>query len=232
MAPGKVTYDEVARAASARGEVVLRRRHDPADPAAEDVLELRVNGVFVMDTLESSTEVELARAALRDVDDPGRVLIGGLGLGFTAREVLADHRVREVVVAEIEETLVEWFRDGTLRELGPTDPRLMVAVATVQQVVARADDATYDVVLLDVDNGPDFLVFDHNAEIYEADFLTQVRRVLRPGGRVAVWSSTRSAALEEHLRAAYGGCEVRELPVSLQGRDESYWLHLAPHTAD
>lgn len=222
-------YVEVARAASERGEVVLRRRCDPERSESPTVLELRVNGVFVMDTLESTSEVELAKATLVGVASPRRVLIGGLGLGFTAHEVLFDPRVEEVVVAEIEEALVRWFRDGTITHGGPflADRRLHVTVAAVQQVVAEARPASYDVVLLDVDNGPDFLVHDDNAGIYQAEFLDQVRGALRPGGRVAIWSSTRSAALEEQLDAACGGCEVHELPVVLQDRDESYWLHLA-----
>jgi spermidine synthase len=221
-------YVEVARAASERGEVVLRRRHDPESPSPA-ALELRVNGVFVMDTLESSSEVELARAALAGVDRPARVLIGGLGLGFTAHEVLSDPRVQEVVVAEIEDALVRWFRDGTIGHGRPylADHRLRIAVAPVQQVVAEARPSAYDVVLLDVDNGPDFLVHDGNAAIYQAEFLGEVVRVLRPGGRLAVWSSTRSDALEQAMVAAIGGCEVRELPVTLQDRSESYWLHLA-----
>jgi spermidine synthase len=222
-------YVEVARAVSERGEVVLRRRCDPERPESPAVLELRVNGVFVMDTLESTSEVELARAALAGLASPRRVLIGGLGLGFTAHEVLSDPRVEEVVVAEIEEALVRWFRDGTITHGRPylADRRVQIAVAPVQQMVAEARAASYDVVLLDVDNGPDFLVHDDNAGIYQAEFLAQVRRALRPGGRVAVWSSTRSAALEDTLATAYGRCDVRELPVVLQDREESYWLHLA-----
>jgi spermidine synthase len=222
-------YVEVARAASERGEVVLRRRCDPLRPESPAALELRVNGVFVMDTLESSSEIELARAALAGVAAPRRVLIGGLGLGYTAHEVLSDPRVEDVVVAEIEEALVRWFRDGTIAHGRPylADRRVHVAVAPVQQVVAEARPASYDVVLLDVDNGPDFLVHDDNAAIYEAEFLTLVRRALRPGGRLAVWSSTRSAPLERRLVDSFGSCEVRELPVHLQDREESYWLHLA-----
>ena len=69
-------YDEVARAESERGEVVLRRRRDPDDPDGPVVLELRVNGVFVMDTVETSTERELAAAALAQVDEP-RAVAGG-----------------------------------------------------------------------------------------------------------------------------------------------------------
>jgi hypothetical protein len=77
---------EIARAESPRGELVLRRR---TNPGAADVVELRVNGVFVMDTLETSTEIELAGVALDLVDDPRDVVIGGLGLGFTLQRILA-----------------------------------------------------------------------------------------------------------------------------------------------
>jgi spermidine synthase len=224
-------YDEVARAASARGVVVLRRRHDPDDPHAPGVLELRVNGVFVMDTLECSSEVELARAALAEVATPRRVLVGGLGLGFTAHEVLADHRVEVLVVAELEDALVQWFRDGTITRVSPgphlADERLHLACAAVQQVVAEARDAAYDLVLLDVDNGPDFLVHEDNAAIYQAPFLHDVRRVLAPGGVAAVWSSSRSTALEQALEGVFGTARTVRLPVTLQGRDEAYWLHLA-----
>jgi spermidine synthase len=195
------------------------------------VLELRVNGVFVMDTQEVSTELELARAALAEVARPRRVLVGGLGLGFTAREVLADHRAERVVVAELEDALVQWFRDGTIARVSPgthlADERLHLACASVQQVVAEAGDASYDLVLLDVDNGPDFLVHEGNAEIYRAGFLTEVARVLAPGGVVAVWSAAWSAELEEALRRGFGGARTVRLPVTLQGRDEAYWLHLA-----
>jgi spermidine synthase len=233
-APGHdvlVQYDEVARSASERGEVVLRRRHDPDDPHSPGVLELRVNGVFVMDTQECTTEVELARAALAEVTAPRRVLVGGLGLGYTAHEVLADHRVELLVVAELEDALVQWFRDGTIARVSPgphlADQRLHLACAAVQQVVAEARDAAYDLVLLDVDNGPDFLVHEDNAAIYEPPFLHDVRRVLAPGGVAAVWSASRATALEEALEAVFGNARAVRLPVTLQGRDEAYWLHLA-----
>ncbi len=221
----------MARAASERGEVVLRERRDPDRPDSDPVLELRVNGVFVMDTQESSSEVELARAALREAARVERVLVGGLGLGFTTHEVLADPRVGTVVVAELEEALVGWFRDGLVGD--PADRteleggRLVLRTGPVQDAVAQAADAAYDLVLLDVDNGPDFLVHDDNAELYRPTFLTDVRRVLAPGGVVAVWSASRSQALEAALSEVFGDSRTVELPVRLQGRDEAYWLHLA-----
>ncbi len=223
----------MAQAASERGEVVLRRRHDPDDPHAPGVLELRVNGVFVMDSQESTSEVELARAALREAASARRVLVGGLGLGFTTHEVLAHRRVEHVVVAELEDALIRWFRDGTIGRLSSggdpylADDRLHLVCAPVQQVVAEARDASYDLVLLDTDNGPDFLVHEDNAALYEPEFLADVRRLLAPGGAVAVWSSTRSEPLETALTAVFGSARTVELPVRLQERDEAYWLHLA-----
>ena len=91
---GAVDSVEIARAETERGEVVLRRR---TSDAAADVVELRVNGVFVMDTLETTSEIELAAQALDLVDAPAAVLIGGLGLGFTLQRVLADPRVERAV---------------------------------------------------------------------------------------------------------------------------------------
>ena len=223
-------YVEVARAHSERGEVVLRRRTDPEAPeTSPTVLELRVNGVYVMDTAENSSEVALARAALARVRAPRNVLVGGLGLGFTVHEVLSDHRVEQVVVAEIEESLVEWFRDGTIPHGRPylADDRLRISVADVQQVVTEATPETFDLILLDVDNGPGLLVHDRNATIYGPAFLRRAREALRPDGVLAVWSATEASRLAEILDEVFGHSHVEPCPVLLQGREETYWLHSA-----
>jgi spermidine synthase len=220
-------HEVVARAQSARGEVVLRRR---SGSQPEGVLELRVNGVFVMDTAQTGTERRLARATLAQVPDPRRILVGGLGLGFTLAELLTDPRVQQVLVAEIEPAVVAWMRAGVLPGAEHlADPRVRVAVADVRDLAADLADAcdaydAYDVVLLDVDNGPDFLVHDSNAALYETGFLARCRELLAPGGALAVWSSTGSPALEAAMREVFGGCEVVPVAVDLQGRDERYWL--------
>lgn len=214
-----ITTERMARAESERGELVLRRR-------AEGDLELRVNGVFVMDTLETSSERALASEALARHAAPDSVLIGGLGLGFTLAEVLADDRVRRVVVAEIEPALVEWLRDGTVPH-GPAllaDPHVDVVVDDVAQVLAAAD-AAYDVVLLDVDNGPGYLVHDANAALYGPDLLAVTRRALRPDGVCVIWSSDRDEALHQSMAATFGHAEATAYDVDLQGRPEQYWIH-------
>jgi spermidine synthase len=220
-------YVEVARESSPRGEVVLRIRHE--DDGSEPVLELRVNGTFVMDTRETGTEERLASVALAEVAEPRTVLVGGLGLGFTAHTVLADRRVERLVVVEVEESLVRWMRDGTVPH-GPAylaDERVSVVTADIRQAVLEAAAATYDLVLLDVDNGPGQLVHEGNAEVYGPGFLGAVADVLRPGGVVAVWSAAESPELADDLMAVFGAVTPVPMDVRLQGRAELYWLYLA-----
>ena len=216
-------YVEVARAESERGELVLRQRRDDAGPA---VLELRANGVFVMDNAEFTSEQALASAALGLVEEPRDVLVGGMGLGFTMHQVLADQRVERCTVVEIEEALVGWMRDGTIPH-GRTmlaDARANPVVADVTVALAEADDASYDLILLAVDNGPNFLVHDSNARLYEAEFLGQARRILRPGGSLAIWSMDDAPALQHTMTGVFDDVEAVPQPVRLQDRDEEYFL--------
>jgi spermidine synthase len=209
---------EVARGVSERGELVLRRR------AEDGALELRVNGVFVMDDRETSSEELLAAVAL--AGSPARLLVGGLGLGYTVRTLLADDGVREVVVAEIEADLVQWMRDGLLPSV-LDDPRVSVFVGDVRAAVASEAPGSLDGILLDVDNGPDFLVYDENAAIYESSFLALCKEKLRADGVLTVWSSSDSPSLEAAVRAVFGHCEVKPVPVDLQGRAETYYVYQA-----
>ena len=217
---------EVARAESERGDLVLRQREESDGIAA---LELRANGVFVMDTRETSSERALAREALARHSRPTSVLVGGLGLGFTLAEVLADDRVRRVVLVEIEPALVGWLRDGTVPH-GPAllaDERVEVVVADVRHAIESAPEGGLDLALLDVDNGPGYLVHDANAALYTPDLLTATRRALAPGGIAVIWSATNDQDLDDALRDVFGNAEASAYDVDLQGRAEHYWLHQA-----
>jgi spermidine synthase len=211
--------------------VLRERRSAPEDGAVDGggptAIELRANGVFVMDTVEVAAERVLARAALELVDSPATVLVGGLGLGFTMREVLSDPRVERCTVVEIEQALVDWMRDGTIPH-GPAmlaDQRLNVVVNDVALAFAEADEVAYDLVLLDVDNGPGYLVHDANELLYRVPFLRDVRRVTRQA--LVIWSAATSAELEEALAEVFD--DVRALPydVQLGERSETYWLYVA-----
>lgn len=212
----------IARRSTPRGEVALTRRD-------EDVIELRVNGVFVMDTAESSSERALARVALDVVPDPRRVLVGGLGLGFTAAQVLADPRVQTLDIVEIEQAVVDWLGDGTVPH-GPAllaDDRLTVHVEDVLAYLGRTARASYDVVLLDIDNGPAQLVHLGNRAMYERGGITAAARVIAPGGALVVWSAHPAPALQTELRTTVGAVRTYRVPVRLAERDEAYWVYAA-----
>ena len=219
-------YVEIARAETERGELVLRERRDENGPTA---LELRANGVFVMDTLEVGSEQALAESALEQVAEPRAVIVAGLGLGFTMHAVLADQRVEKVAVVEIEQALVDWMRAGTIPH-GPAllaDERVTVVVADIAVALAEARPASYDLLLLDVDNGPGYLVHDVNAALYEEPFLESARRALRPGGAIAVWSAADAPELGERMRSVFGNATGHAHDVRLQDRDETYWLFVS-----
>lgn len=190
---------------------------------ADGALELRVNGVFVMDDQETSSERLLARAV---VDLGAReVLVGGLGLGYTLRELLAAPTVERVVVAELHPEIVGWMRDGTIpgAEL-LADARTEVAVDDVRTVVAAQAVGSLDAIVLDVDNGPDFLVHDANAAVYETSFVQVCAERLRPDGHLCIWSMAASAEVTVALAATFEQVTETPVPVRLQDRDEHYWL--------
>ena len=220
---------EIARAESERGEVVLRRH---TSGVGADVIELRVNGVFVMDTLETGTEIELAAVALDVVPDPRDVVVGGLGLGFTTQRVLADTRVVRVMVVEIEDSLVGWMRDGTVPH-GPAllaDQRVRIVNADILMAIAEAR-STYDLILLDVDNGPGYLVHEGNVRLYEQGFLAQCHDLLNPEGALVIWSAAASPELLAAMQAVFGEVEQQSHDVLLQGRPETYYLYVARRAA-
>ena len=140
-----------------------------------------------------------------------------------------DTRVEHVAVVEIEDALVQWMRDGTVPH-GPTylaDERLTVTNADIRNAVAEAADDSFDLVLLDVDNGPGYLVYDENARVYEEQFIAGVRRVLRKGGCLVVWSASETTRLQDTMAQVFGNCEAIPHPVRLQTREERYWLYLS-----
>jgi spermidine synthase len=194
----------------------LRRRDDGA-------VELRVDGVFVMDDVETTSERLLAHVAL----DAGarEIVVGGLGLGFTARELLADPAVERVVVAELHAEIADWMRGGTIPGADVlADPRLELVIGDVRDVVAAQPDDTLDAIVLDVDNGPDFLVHPGNAEVYGTEFIAACARRLRPAGRLCIWSMADSPPLRSVLAEHFDEIAALPVDVRLQDRDEHYWI--------
>jgi spermidine synthase len=184
--------------------------------------------VFLMDTAETTTERLLAQLVLDRHPDPRQVLVGGLGLGCTLGALLDDPRVARVVVVEIEPLLVRWLQEGCVPGVDRSlaDSRVRVEIGDVRDLVA-GEGRIYDAVVLDVDNGPGFLVHERNAGIYEALGMASVASALRPGGLLVVWSADRAPLLQRVLEHAVGPTEQVWRRVRRQGRDLDYYLYVA-----
>ena len=172
-------------------------------------------GGDLMNSRQFGSEEALAELTCAAPPRQARVLIGGLGMGFTLRKALALLPPQaEVVVAELVPEVIGWARGHLAGLHGDSldDPRVTVRSADVADVLR---EGTWDAVLLDVDNGPDGLVRASNDRLYSAAGLVTARAALRPGGVLAIWSAAPDARFTERLTR--GGFAVEEKTVRARG---------------
>lgn len=181
----------IARHTTFDGEIQLQQRLLPDDSLAFEII---ANGVFLMASYNQISERALARYTLQAIN-PGpcsklRVLIGGLGMGFTLQEILAN-KVTAVDVVEISPHIIAWNRTHlvSINAGVLADPRVRLIQDDVHTVLSTSSPASYSAILLDVDNGPSWLAHENNARLYTLDALDRWSTRLRPGGALAVWSA-------------------------------------------
>ena len=176
---------------------------------------MRLGQNELMSSRLSGSEEALATLACRRIEAVKRphLLIGGLGMGFTLRAALAvlgsDARI---MVAELVPAVIGWARGPMADIFGDSldDPRASIREADVVDVI-RSHDSAFDAILLDVDNGPEGLIRKANDALYDLKGLNAIRRALRPGGVLAVWSSGPNPLFSKRLGAA--GFDVNEVAV-------------------
>lgn len=192
------------RVTTPRGELVLRR--------VGDDLEVISNGVFLMDTRDGRSERALVREAVAMHGAARRLLVGGLGIGFSLLEALSLPALTRIVVVELEPALLDWHATHLAARTGAAlaDPRVEVDVAEVAAHLAARPGA-YDVVCLDVDNGPDWTVTEANAGLYGEEGLGRCLGALAPGGVLSVWSAQPAPPYERLLRSRLDDVRVVEI---------------------
>jgi spermidine synthase len=200
--------ERLGEAAAPDGTVLTLYRHDGA-------YAIRVNNVELMNTRRFHSEEQLAeRVCLPLRDTAGaRVLIGGLGFGFTLKAALRVLPLdASVVVAEIVAGIIDWNRNPEypLAADALADPRVDLCLDDVANVL-RDGRGHYDAIMLDVDNGAGALTTAGNAALYRADGVRTAVAALRPGGRLAYWSAEEEPEFAALLRKL--GLEVEELRV-------------------
>jgi spermidine synthase len=188
--------EELAWRETALGTISLRRRLEPS--LKVDVYEVKLGDEFLMSSLFTVAEIELARLGLASLEgDDLDVVVGGLGLGYTAHSVLEDPRVASVTVVEALTEVIEWHE----RELLPdtaglaSDPRARLVQGDFFAMTRsgagfdpRAPDRRFHAILVDIDHTPRHVLHPSHADFYTPTGLRNLARHLHPGGVFALWS--------------------------------------------
>jgi spermidine synthase len=194
------------------GAVSLRRRYEPT--YRQEVYEIKLGDEFLMSSLFTVSEEALANLAMNALDgDKPDVIVGGLGLGYTARAVLDHDATGSLTVIEMLEPVIEWHRSGLL-PLGKglvADPRLRIVQGDFFALAASAEGfdpehpgRKYDAILLDIDHSPDALLDARSTSFYRPDGLRAMARHLKPGGVFGLWSNERpDPAFTERLAGVF-----------------------------
>jgi spermidine synthase len=188
-------FEELDRQTTAMGEISLRRRLEPT--LQVDVYEVKLDDEFLMSSLFTTGEQEVARLGLAATQaDRLDVVVGGLGLGYTARAALADERVRSLYIIDALAEVIGWHRDH-LVPLGAeltADERCRLVHGDFFTMVAEGirlgpgAPTTFDAILVDIDHTPDWHLDDSHAGFYTPAGLRRLVAQLEPGGVFALWS--------------------------------------------
>jgi spermidine synthase len=206
-----------------RGDIRLIQRADE--------FSIMLGTIALMNSRLSGSEEAMAGLAWRRISDRpnAHMLIGGLGMGFTLRAALAElPATARITVAELIPAVLSWARGpmSGIFEGCLDDPRVTIKIDDVRRVIASAR-ATYDTILLDVDNGPDGLTVETNDALYGPSGLAAAKAALRPGGVLAIWASAPDRAFTQRLERAGFAVEEERVRANRQSRGSRHVIWLA-----
>ncbi|HUQ59324.1 spermidine synthase [Lentzea sp.] len=220
------------------GELTLRQRRDPS--SGREIHEIKLNDEFLMSSMFTVAEIELARLALAELPrKPLDVVVGGLGLGYTAHTVLEHPDVGSLLVVDALNEVIEWHQQGLIpagKALAADDRCRLVhgdffaMLRSGQGFDPTTPGRRFDAIIVDIDHSPRHLLHPGNADFYLPEGLRRLAELLQPGGVFALWSNdppddefaaTLSAVFTE-VRA-----EIVSFPNPLQDNDSANTVYLA-----
>ncbi|MDP6721383.1 MAG: hypothetical protein QGF59_22135 [Pirellulaceae bacterium] len=210
------------------GPLCLRRRELLSEPGTV-VTEVTLNHEFLMSSYNTDSERAISNRSIeihggRDL----KVLVGGLGLGYTARELLRHANVASVDVVEFLPQVIDWLRDDLIplsNELNAAT-HLHVIAGDVYQRLREEPHDLFDVIVIDVDHSPSDQLGEEDHTFYTAEGLTSAKSHLRDGGILAVWSYAESSSFSEALRSTFSQVHVESVKTinALVGHEQTDWL--------
>ncbi|MCP4895566.1 MAG: spermine/spermidine synthase [bacterium] len=204
-----ITYETVDKDETSIGTLELRRYTTDSDEQGYEIL---IDGSFLMASHGSSSERAMAQLSHDRLDHPKddlRVLVGGLGAGHTLRAALELPGTTSVTVVEISEKVVEWnhLYFASINGCALQDDRVAVFVADLFDFISQ-QDAFWDLLLLDLDNGPGWLASPANQRLYQKATLRHCLQSVRSGGVLAIWSPGPNAEFHARLNSLFSRVEV------------------------
>jgi spermidine synthase len=180
-----------------------------------------------MATYNGDSEKMLVKAAIEaSVISNCSVLIGGLGVGYSLDEAVRNTRVHQVTVIEIEEKIIAWNRSYLAAFSGNATDNIKTKIINTDLIdwISRTQD-TFDVICLDIDNGPDWTVFQENNHLYDYDGLSILSGLLNPDGVISFWSASSSALFMKRLKTHFS--QVQEIPLERKENTEPDFVYIA-----
>lgn len=227
----KPLFEILAYEPTELGTLCLRRRELLCEPG-KIITEVTLNHEFLMSSYLTASERALSEIALSlHAGSELQVLVGGLGLGYTTRAALESDRVARCEVVEFLPQVIDWLKEGMvpLSEELNAERRLSVVQDDVYQRLLSSPEATYDLILIDVDHSPDDNLGTANGQFYTAAGLRKAKQHLSKGGLLGVWSYAESSPFVDALHDVFD--EVRVEPVTvfnnLVNVEQTDWLFFA-----
>ena len=200
------------------GELTLRRRPEPLLQNRE-VFEVKLGDEYLMSSLFTEAEQQLATLGLAGLDGNLDVAVGGLGLGFTAAEALRNENVRSLLVIDLFQAVIDWHQAGLvpMGKVLTNDSRCELRQGDFFELArtgfdSHAPDRKFDAVLLDIDHSPKHFLGPESQSFYTAEGLASVRDQLNPNGTFALWSNDPADEdFTEHLRQTFGSATAHNI---------------------